>query len=147
VTASKKEREAMAYEISRVGYYYTTVPDRPGEAYELLSVLSEQGINLLAFAAVPFGPTRTQLTLFPDDSLGMEAEARKAGLALDGPHPALLVRGDDELGALARIHEKLKSAGVNVFASSGIADGGGSFGYLLYVRPDEFDRAVSCLDI
>jgi hypothetical protein len=147
VTASKKEREAMAYEISQVGYYYTTVPDRPGEAYELLSVLSERGINLLAFAAVPFGPTRTQLTLFPDDALGMEAEARKAGLALDGPHPALLVRGDDELGALARIHEKLKSAGVNVFASSGIADGGGSFGYLLYVRPDEFDRAVSCLGI
>jgi hypothetical protein len=147
VTASKKEREAMAYEISQVGYYYTTVPDRPGEAYELLSVLSEQGINLLAFSAVPFGPTRTQLTLFPDDSLAMEAEARKAGLALDGPHPALLVRGDDELGALARIHEKLKSAGVNVFASSGIADGGSSFGYLLYVRPDDFDRAVSCLDI
>jgi hypothetical protein len=29
----------------------------------------------------------------------MESEAKKMGLALDGPHPALLVQGDDELGA------------------------------------------------
>jgi hypothetical protein len=45
------------------------------------------------------------------------------------------------------ISQSLRRAGVNIFASSGIADGGGSFCYLLYVRPDEFDRAVSCLDI
>jgi hypothetical protein len=137
----------MSYEISKVNYYYATVPDRPGEAYNLLSALSEEGINLLAFAAIPFGPTRTQLTLFPDDSLAMEAEARKAGLELDGPHHALFVRGDDELGALARIHEKLTSAGVNVFASSGVADGSGSFGYVLYVRPEDFDRAAASLDV
>jgi hypothetical protein len=137
----------MAYKISQVDYFYTTVPDRPGEAYKLLSVLSELGINLLAFAAVPVGPTRTQLTLFPDDSLRMEAEARKAGLELDGPHPALLVRGDDELGALAQIHDRLNSAGVNVFASTGVADGGGSFGYVIYVRPEEFERAAACLEV
>ena len=137
----------MSYEISKVDYYYTTVPDRPDEAYNLLSALSEEGISLLAFAAIPFGPTRTQLTLFPDDSLGLEAEASKVGLDLDGPHHALFVRGDDELGALARIHDKLSSAGVNVFASSGVAARGGTFGYVLYVRPEDFDRAVASLDI
>ena len=39
------------------------------------------------------------------------------GHAGDEPHPALRVRGDDKLGALARIQQKLDKAGVSVFAS------------------------------
>jgi hypothetical protein len=34
--------------------------------------------------------------------------------ALDAPHPAILVQGDDGLGALVRIHAKLYEANVNV---------------------------------
>ncbi len=137
----------MAYEISRVDYFYATLPDQPGEAYQVLSILRELGVNLLAFAAVPIGPNRTQLTLFPEGSLEMIAEARKADLVLDGPHHALLVRGDDEAGALARIHQKLDKAGVCVFASTGVADGSGCFSYVLYVRPDDFERASVSLGV
>lgn len=135
----------MALRISRVDYFYTAVEDRPGEAHKLLSALAELGVNLLAFTAVPVGPARTQLTLFPQDSLQLRDAAGKAGLALDGPHPALLVQGDDELGALAEIHAKLYEADVNVYAASGVADGRGGFGYLIYVRPDEYERAVAAL--
>src|SRR5215207_8085346 len=39
--------------------------------------------------------------LFPEDPNKLVAEARAVGLSLDGPYHALLVQGDDELGALA----------------------------------------------
>ncbi len=87
----------MAYRIRRVDYYYATLLDEPGEGYKLLTRLAELGINLLAFTGVPIGPSRTQLTVFPGDSRKLESAAKNAGLALDGPHPALLVQGDDEL--------------------------------------------------
>ena len=69
-----------------------------------------------------------------------------ANIPLDGPHPALIVQGDDEVGALAVIHEKMRDANVHVFASTGVADGRGGYGYLIYVRPDEFERAAEALD-
>lgn len=137
----------MAFKIRRVEYFYATVQDQPGEAYQLLSRLAELGLNLLAFTAIPVGPMRTQLTLFPDDPLRMADAAAKSRLSLDGPHPAFLVQGDDELGALASIHQKLYEARVNVYASSGVTDGDGSFGYVLYVRPEDFGRAAQALGI
>jgi hypothetical protein len=137
----------MAFRIRRVEYFTASVQDRPGEAYKLLSQLADLGLNLVAFTAVPVGPLRAQLTLFPEDALRMADAARKAGLVLDGPHAALLVQGDDELGALARIHAKLYEAQVNVSASSGVADGRGSFGYVIYVRPDDYERAATALGV
>ena len=137
----------MAFDIRRVDYFYTTVKDDPEEGYKLLSRFADLGINLLAFTAVPFGPMRSQLTIFPEDTLKLQDEAKKDQIALDGPHPALLVRGDDKLGALAEIHEKLYDAKVNVFASSGVADGRGGYGYIIYVRPEEYERAAAALKI
>jgi hypothetical protein len=137
----------MAFRIRRVEYFTVTVQDQPGEAYKLLSQLADLGLNLLAFTAVPVGPLRAQLTLFPEDSRKMANAARQAGLALDGPHPALLVQGDDELGALARIHAKIYEANVNVYASTGVADGRGSFGYVIYVRPEDYARAAAALGV
>jgi hypothetical protein len=137
----------MPFTIRRVDYFYTTVKDQPGEAYKLLSELASLGVNLLAFSGVPMGPMRTQFTLFPEDALKLADAAKKAGFGLDGPTPALLVQGDDELGALADIHRKLYEANVNVYASSGVADGKGSFGYVIYVRPEEYDRAAKALGV
>jgi hypothetical protein len=137
----------MAFRIRRAEYFSTTVQDQPGEAYKLLSRLADAGLNLVAFTAVPSGPLHAQLTIFPEDPLRMANAARRAGLALDGPHPALLVQGDDELGALARIHSRLFEANVNVYASSGVADGRGSFGYVIYVKPDDYERAAAALGV
>ncbi|NNG17863.1 MAG: hypothetical protein HKM89_15415 [Gemmatimonadales bacterium] len=137
----------MPTTIRRADYFYLTVTDRPGEAYQLLSTLAELGVSLFAFTAVPIGPNLTQLALFPADPLKMQDAATKAGLSFDGPHHALLVQGDDELGALAGVHARLYEAGVNVYASSGVADGKGSYGYVVYVRPEEYERAASVLGV
>ena len=90
---------------------------------------------------------RTQLTLFAADDATLEAAARRAGIALEGPHPALLVQGDDELGAIANVHALLARAEVEVVASSGVTDGRGSFGYVVYLRPEDIGKAESALGL
>jgi hypothetical protein len=136
----------VSFSINGARYYRATVSDWPDDAYELLSDLAERGINLLAFTAVPYGPDHVQFTLFPDDPAQLESESQRAGLELDGPHAAILVQGDDELGALASVHRRLAEASVAIYASSGVTDGRGSFGYVIYVREDQFDQAMAALE-
>lgn len=137
----------MAFTIRPVEYYYANVRDEPGAAYRVLRQLAELGVNLLAFTAVPSGPNRAQFALFPEHPSKLVAEARNAQLPLDGPYHALLVQGDDELGALASVHEQLVRAGVDVYASAGLTDDRGAFGYLVYVREEQFQRAVEALGL
>jgi hypothetical protein len=84
--------------------------------------------------------------MFPVDGDRMAHEAKKIGFGLDGPYPALLIQGDDELGALAEIHEKLFKANINVETASGVADGRGGFGYVLYVKSEDFEKALGAVD-
>ena len=137
----------MACKIRKVDYYYTNVVDQPGEAYRLLSVLAESGVNLCAFHAIPTGPTHSQLTLFPEDDFAMENVAQNAGLTLDGPHPAILVQGDCALASLVEIHQKLYQSNVNVFAANGISDGSGNYGYIIYIKANDFNKAAEVLNV
>jgi hypothetical protein len=137
----------MSTSVKKVEYYYCTVQDQLGEAYKLLSLLADVGVNLFAFTAVPSGLLNTQFTLFPEDPQKLKTEAQKAGLNINGPVPALLVQGDDEIGVLTDIHKKLFDAGVNVVASNAVTDGKGGFGYVIYVRTEEFAKASDVLDI
>jgi hypothetical protein len=137
----------MAFTIRRVEYYYANVRDELGAAYRVLAQLAERGVNLLAFTAVPSGPSLGQFALFPEDANKLVAEGHATGLVLDGPYHALLVQGDDELGALASVHERLVGAGVDIYASSGVTDGRGSFGYVIYVREEQFEKAATALGI
>jgi hypothetical protein len=137
----------MAFTIRPVDYYYANVRDEFGAAYEVLSRLAALGVDLLAFTAVPNGPTTAQFALFPADANKLVAEARAAKLPLDGPHHALLVQGDNELGAFASVHERLVRAGVDVYASAGVVDDHESFGYVVYVREDQFTKASGALEL
>ena len=135
----------MALTIRRADYYYTGTRDRPGAALDLLSRLAEVGVSLLAFNAIPVGPERAQITIFPEDPGRLVGYAQSAGLVLDGPYPAIVVQGDDRLGALAAIHSRLADSRVNVFESQGVTDGRGGFGYLIHVRAEDVERGVQAL--
>lgn len=137
----------MPQRIRKIQYFHATVRDRPGEAYKLLERLSRAGVNLLAFNAVPAGLEQTQLVLFPEAADLLTQVAAETRLELFGPQHALLIEGDDELGALTDIHRRLFDAGVNVSASSGLADGHGGYGYLIYVREADLAKAVEALAI
>jgi hypothetical protein len=135
----------MIANVQAVSYFYATVANRPDDACRLLSRLAEAGVNLLAFAAIPLGPEHTQLVLFPDNPQQLTEIADPVGFALTGPQRAFLVQGDDRLGAIADIYGKLSEVGVSVYASSGVTDGRGGFGYILYVRAESFERAEEAL--
>ena len=137
----------MSYKIRKLNYYYAITQDKPGEAHKILSILADVGVNQLAFNVMQMGPDRSQITFFPEDESLLVRVVRKAGLSLDGPYNAILVQGTDEMGAFVEIHEKLYSANINIASSTAIADGSGSYGYLIYVRPDDYDKDAEALSI
>jgi hypothetical protein len=132
--------------IRLVTYFYTRIEDKPGNAYQLLARLASEEINLLAFSAVPFGPNHIELTLFPDNSDSLLTTAQQLGLTLGKPQHAFLIQGDDRLGAIADIHQKLFDAHINIYASSGVTDGRGHYGYLIYVKEQDFEAAAKALE-
>ncbi len=123
-----------ALSVRTLEYFYIRVDDHPGRAYELLAALASEQVNLLAFSAVPYGNNRVELTIFPDRTESLLRAAAKSGWTLSGPQHACLIQGDDQLGALAEIQKKLIDAGVSIYASSGITDGEGGFGYVIYFK-------------
>jgi hypothetical protein len=135
----------MAVDIRQFEYFRTIVKDEPGEGFNVLSALASQGVNLLAFTAIPVGANETELTLYPDNSHALTHASSAAGMRLDGPHPALFVQGDDELGAIANLHRKLAAAGLNVASATGLTDGRGSFGYIIHMHPADVGRAEAVL--
>jgi hypothetical protein len=137
----------MAASVRPVEYFYAIVEDRPGEAYRFLKDMASAEINLLAFNAIPLGMDKTEVVVFPDDSARLMRAAEKLGLSLRGPYRAFLIQGDDELGALVGLHRRLSDAGVNVMSSSGVTDGKGGYGYVVYVRNEDFDRAGAALGV
>ena len=137
----------MGHTIRRVDYFYTTVNDRPGEALRFLTALADLGVNLLSFTAIPVGLHQTQLTIFPEDAHRLTDQSERVGFSVEGPYPAILVRGEDVPGALVGIHEALFDAGINVFAATGVSGGSGSFGYVIHVRPADFERAAALLGV
>ena len=136
----------MSLQIRRVQYYTANVADRIGSAYQILSDLAKSDTNLLAFSCVPVGPSSLQVTLFPDDAARLERSSGSMGLALMPPQHAFLVQGDDEIGALTDVHRRLYDAKIDVYAANGVTDASGCFGYLIYVRPDDYERAAGILD-
>ena len=136
----------MAFEVKQVDYYNATIYGNASEGFKLLDVFADVGISLLAFKAVPVGPKETRFTLFPDDSSRMSEGAKNAGLELDGPYSAIIVKSDtDEPGECAMVHEKLAKAGVRVTESSGIADIKDSYGIVLYIEQEDAEKALKVL--
>lgn len=131
--------------VRSVEYYYTRIEDKPGKAYELLSQLASEEVNLLAFSAVPYGTNKVELTIFPDKGENLLRVAHRLGWTVTGPQHALLIQGDDRLGALAEIHRKLFDAGVNVYASTGVTDGMGHYGYVIYIKEGDYRTAAGAL--
>ena len=136
----------MALSVRIMDYFYMRIRDEPQKAYDLLAKLASEEINLLAFSAVPYGDHGVELTIFPDRSESFLRLARQSGWALTGPQHACVIQGDDRLGALAEIQKDLVDAGVNIYASTGVTDGAGHYGYLIYFKEGDHLAASRALE-
>jgi hypothetical protein len=135
----------MAIRVRAVEYFYIRVENEPNKAYELLEQLASEDINLLAFSAIPFGPNHVELSIFPERAEIFQAVAEGSGWKVTGPQHAILIQGDDRLGAVAEIHRKLQAAGVRVYASNGVTDGQGRYGYVIYTKEGDHLAAAKAL--
>jgi hypothetical protein len=124
-----------------VDYYYTMVPDKPGEAARVLRALRDARVNLLAFTAFP-SQRKTQADFVPADPAAFVAAAKAAKLKVKGPKKVFLIDGDDRVGALSEVMAKLGAAKVNVTATEAVCSGMGRFGALLWVKPKDLKKAA-----
>lgn len=102
---------------------------------------------MVAFTAFPVGAGKSQLDFFPEDAEQLLQAANAAGVDLTGPKRAFLIQGEDNAGALLKYHLKLSEAGVNVHAANGTSGGEGRFGYVLWVKPEDYELAARVLGV
>jgi len=131
--------------VRRVDYFYTTVSDKPGEATRILKSLQEAGVNLLAFSGFPHGARRAQLDFVPQDSAALTQAAKRAKVKLSRKKSGFLIQGDDRLGAIAQLTDRLGQAGINITAVEAVCDGSGRYGALLWVKSKDLRRAAKAL--
>ena len=135
----------MADVVKRIEYYYTVVPDRAGAGAKVLDALKAARVNLLAFSGFPCGEGHAQLDFVPSNQRAFRAAARKAGIRLVGPKTAFLIQGQDRVGSVAGIADKLAKAHINVTAVDAVAAGRGRYGAVLWVKSRNLGRAAKIL--
>ncbi len=136
----------MAEIIQKVDYFYIETANKPGEGAKALRALQDAGVNLLAFTGFPHG-RKAQIDFVPEDAAAFKAAARKAGFRLSPKRTGFLVRGEDRVGALVSIMEKLAEARVNVTALDAVCAGEGRYGAIFWVKPSDIRKAERTLGI
>jgi hypothetical protein len=136
----------MVLDITKIEFYNITIDGQISTASELLSTVVGAGVDFHAFKAIPVRPNKTQFTLFAKDSSKLTEGAEKAGIKVDGPYSALLIKGDEKAGALAGIYKKLSQAGIQVDEACGIADINAGYGVILYLGQENCSKALDALE-
>jgi hypothetical protein len=134
----------MADTIRLVEYFYITAPDKPGEGARALNTLKEAGVNLLAFSAFPQG-RRAQLDFIPADPAAFKQAAKGAKWKVVGPKRGFLVQGDDRVGAIAELLERLGAAMINVTAIEAVCVADGRYGAIFWVAAKDVKKTAALL--
>jgi hypothetical protein len=134
----------MVDELRKVDYFYATMPNTPGQGAEVMNALAAAGVNLLAFSAFPSG-RRSQLDLIPENAAKLTRAAKAMGLKLSPRKTGFLLTGDDRVGAVTAVLDKLGAARINITAIDAVATGDGRFGALFWVKPPDVAKAARLL--
>jgi hypothetical protein len=129
----------MSDTVRKVSYFSIRVPDKPGEAFRVLSTLVSAGINLLACSGSPHGRS-AQIDVVPDDTSRFNAAVKKAGLAFTPRKTGFLIQGEDRPGALAENLNRLAEKGINVTTVDAVSAGKGRWGAILWVKADDVSK-------
>jgi len=114
-----------------------------GDPLQLADVVDEiahSGIDVLALSE-----SSLQIDLITSDSAGLETAAREHGWKLGPKKSAFLVQDEGGPEAVNGILHQLGDARIPVTAMQGISAGGGRFGAILWVKPEDVDRAGAVL--
>jgi hypothetical protein len=132
--------------IRMVDYFYTMAPDKPGASARLLAHFRDQGVNFLAFTAFPRA-RKAQVDFVPADTDAFKRAARAGKIELSPRKTVFLIQGEDRVGALAEIAERLAAANINITALDGVATGDDRYGAILWVKPADVRKAAAALGL
>ena len=130
----------MADTVRKVEYFSIQVPNKPAQAFGVLSTLVSAGINLLACSGVPRG-RRAQIDVVPDDTRQFRRVVKKAGLMFSPEKSGFMIQGDDRPGALADHLRALAESDVNVTGIDALSAGEGRWGAIIWVEDDAVAKA------
>lgn len=134
----------MSDRLRKVDYFHVLIPNRAGQASKIAASLAGAGVNLLAFSGFPSGKM-TQLDLMPEDSAKLKRVARKLGLKLSARKSGFLFQGDDRIGAMQDLFDKLAAAKINLIAVDAVSSGKGRFGAIFWVKPEAVAKTAKLL--
>jgi hypothetical protein len=134
----------MADNVRLVDYFYVTAPNKAGEGARALTTLKDAGINLLAFSGFPQG-RRAQMDFMPADPVAFKQAAKKSKWKVVGPKRGFLVQGEDRVGAIADLLERLGTAKINVTAIDAVSAADGRYSAILWVAPKDVKKAATVL--
>jgi prephenate dehydratase len=134
----------MSDTLRKVDYFHTMVANTPGQGAKVMAGLAAEGVDLLAFSGFP-SAKRAQLDLIPVDPARLKRAAKKLGVKLSLKKTGFLVQGEDRVGAMVDILDKLASAKINVTAVDAISSGDGRFGAIFWVKPPAVAKAARLL--
>jgi hypothetical protein len=130
--------------VRRVSYCYATTSNKPGEGAHVLDALRAAGVNLLAVHGFP-SARKAQIDLVATDSAALAAAAKSAKIKLSRMKTAFLIEGDDAIGAVAGVMDRLAKAKIGLTALTAVCAGMGRYGGILWVAPRDVKRAAAAL--
>jgi len=134
----------MSDKLRKVDYFHVMIPNKAGQASKIAAGLAAEGVNLLAFSGFPSG-RQTQLDLMPEDSGKLKRAAKRLGLRLSVRKSGFLYQGDDRVGAMTRLFDKLAAARINLIAVDAVTSGKGRFGAIFWVKPQAVAKTAKLL--
>lgn len=130
--------------IRRADYFSMDIPNKLGEGARLLGALRDAGVNLLAFTGFPAG-RRAQVDFIPAETASFRAAARKLGMKIGPRKTVFLVEGDDRVGAIAELCDRIAATGVNLTAMDAVSAGNGRYAAMFWVDPRDVNKTAKAL--
>ena len=132
--------------VRKVEYFSIHVPNKPAQAFGVLSTLVSGGVNLLACSGVPRG-RRAHIDVVPDNARRFRTAVRKAGLTFTPEKGGFMIQGKDRPGALTGHLKKLGDKGINVTGIDALSAGDGRWGAIIWVGAEDVPRAGRALGV
>lgn len=101
----------MGHSVRQVTAVVIQVEDRVGMLHEVLCVLRDAGVGMLAISSQR--RQGTALMAIPEDVNAVRGVAARHGVALQS-RSVFLIEGDDRVGALCDITKAISDAGINI---------------------------------
>ncbi|HUB80979.1 MAG TPA: hypothetical protein VMB03_19375 [Bryobacteraceae bacterium] len=135
----------MVDTVKRFDYEYAVIGDDPVELADVVSEIAKSGVDLLALSESAQAERRVQVELITGETAQLANTAREHGWKLRPRKSGFLVQGQGSPDAIGPILRELAASGIQITAMQVISAGSGRFGAILWVKPEDVERAGAIL--